>query len=261
MKITRILWLASVMIAAISFSSCKKDKGSAKLSVYLTDAPAAYDAVNIDVARVEIKSSDDQSDNGWQTLTLAKAGVYNVLDFRNGMDVLLASVDLPAGRVSQMRLILGTNNSIVVNGTTLQLPLQTPSAQTSGLKFNIHADLTEGVTYKVWIDFDAARSVVSTGSNSYILKPTVRTFTEATSGSIKGIALPMAAAPVASAISGTDTLSAMPDANGNYLIRGVPAGNWKVFVDGSNGYSDSAILNVNVVLGQLTNVGTVTLKQ
>jgi len=260
MKVTRILWLAAVMITVIIFSSCKKDKGNAKLSVYLTDAPAAYDAVNIDVASVEIKSSDDPSDNGWQALTLVKTGIYNLLDFRNGMDALLGSVELPAGRVSQMRLKLGANNSVVVNGSTLQLPLQTPSAQTSGLKFNIHADLVEGVTYKVWIDFDAARSIVKTGNSSYILKPVVRTFTEATSGAIKGIALPSAAVPVVSAIMGTDTLGALPDANGQYLIRGVPAGTWKVFVDGNNNYNDSTILNVNVTLGQVTDVGTVTLK-
>ena len=262
MKTKRILRLAFIMTAAVIFFSCKKDKGNSRLDVYLTDAPALYDAVNIDVARVEIKSSDDQSDNGWQQLTLAKTGVYNLLEFSNGMDALLASVELPAGKVSQLRLILGTNNTIVVNGNILPLPLQTPSAQQSGLKFNIHADLVEGVTYKVWIDFDAARSIVKTGSSSYILKPVVRTFTEATSGAIKGIALPSAASPVASAISGPDTLSALPDATtGQYLIRGVPPGTWKVLIDGNNGYIDSTINNVNVVLGQVTDVGTVTLLQ
>jgi Domain of unknown function (DUF4382) len=263
MKTTRILfWVAYLAITTMTFSSCKKDKGNSRLNVYLTDAPAAYDAVNIDVVKVEIKSTDDQSDNGWQELTDAKAGIYNLLDFRNGMDALLASVELPAGKVSQLRLILGSNNSVVISGNTLPLPLETPSAQQSGLKFNIHADLVEGVTYKVWIDFDAARSVVTTGSNNYVLKPVVRTFTEATSGAIKGIALPSAAAPIASAISGADTLSAIPDATtGQYLIRGVPAGTWKVLLDGSNGYNDSTINNVNVVLGQVSDVGTITLTQ
>ena len=261
MKTTRILWLAFTMVAAVIFFSCKKDKGNSRLNVYLTDAPAAYDAVNIDVVSVEIKSTDDQSDNGWQQLTLAKAGVYNLLDFRNGMDTLLSSVELPAGKVSQLRLILGSNNSVVINGNSIPLPLQTPSAQQSGLKFNIHADLAEGVTYKVWIDFDAARSIVNTGNNNYILKPVIRTFTEATSGAIKGIALPLAATPVASAISGTDTLSSIPDATGNYLIRGVPPGTWKVLIDANNSYKDTTINNVNVVLGQVTNVGTVTLSQ
>ena len=262
MKTTRILfWMIYLAITALTFSSCKKDKGNSRLSVYLTDDPAIYDAVNIDVASVEIKSTDDQSDNGWQQLTLAKAGVYNLLDFRNGMDTLLASVELPAGKVSQLRLILGNNNSVVINGNSIPLPLQTPSAQQSGLKFNIHADLVEGVTYKVWIDFVAARSIVNTGNNNYVLKPVIRTFTEATSGAIKGVALPIAAVPVASAISGTDTLSSIPDVNGNYLIRGVPAGVWKVLIDGNSGYNDSTINNVNVVLGQVTNVGTVTLTQ
>jgi Domain of unknown function (DUF4382) len=260
MKTTRILWPAFMMIAAVIFFSCKKDKGSSRLNVYLTDAPAAYDAVNIDVVSVEIKSTDDQGDNGWQQLSQAKTGIFNLLDFRNGMEALLASVELPAGKVSQLRLILGNDNSVVINGTTLPLPLQTPSAQQSGLKFNIHADLVEGVTYKIWIDFDAARSIVTTGGGNYVLKPVVRTFTEATSGAIKGIALPSAAAPIASAISGTDTLSSIPDATGNYLIRGVPPGTWKVLIDGNNGYNDDSTLNnVNVVLGQVTNVGTITL--
>jgi hypothetical protein len=262
MKTTRILfWIVYLAITAFAFSSCKKDKGNSRLNVYLTDDPAVYDAVNIDVASVEIKSSEDQSDNGWQQLTLAKTGVYNLLDFRNGMDTLLSSVELPAGKVSQLRLILGNNNSVVINGNSIPLPLQTPSAQQSGLKFNIHADLAEGVTYKVWIDFDAARSIVNTGNNNYVLKPVVRTFTEATSGAIKGIALPIAAAPIASAISGTDTLSSIPDATGNYLIRGVPPGTWKVLIDGNNGYNDTTINNVNVVLGQVTNVGSATLTQ
>src|SRR5258705_13680735 len=111
MKTTRILWLAFTMVAAVIFFSCKKNKGSSRLDVYLTDAPALYDAVNIDVASVEIKSTDDQSDNGWQQLTQAKTGVYNLLDFTNGMDALLASVELPAGKISQLRLILGANNT------------------------------------------------------------------------------------------------------------------------------------------------------
>src|SRR5258705_4627188 len=113
MKTTRILWAAFMMIAAVIFFSCKKEKGSSRLNVYLTDAPAAYDAVNIDVVSVEIKSTDDQGDNGWQQLSQAETGDFNLLDFRNGMEALLASVELPASQVSQLRLILGNDNSVV----------------------------------------------------------------------------------------------------------------------------------------------------
>ncbi len=131
-----------------------------------------------------------------------------------------------------------------VDGTSTPLPLATPSAQTSGLKFNIHANLVEGVEYKLWIDFDAARSVVVTGNTDYKLKPVLRTFTEATSGAIKGNVQPAAALATVFAIAGTDSLSAIPDAvTGSYLIRGVPAGSWKTLADGNNGYADQTINN------------------
>jgi hypothetical protein len=262
MKALRILfWVLYLAMAGIVLSSCNKEKGNSRLSVYLTDAPAAYDAVNIDIVRMEIKSSSDNGDGGWQELPL-NAGVYNLLDFTNGMDTLLSTVELPAGKVSQLRLILGTNNSIVVNGNTMPLPLETPSAQTSGLKFNIHADLVEGVTYHIWIDFDCARSVVENGNGDYILKPVLRTFTEATSGSIKGNVQPSAAQAIIQAIMGTDSLTAIPDpATGNYLVRGVPPGNWTVVADGNNGYNDQTIDNIAVVLGQVAVVDTITLVQ
>ena len=262
MKALRIL-LAVLFLAmtSLTFTACKKEKGNSRLSVYLTDAPAGYDAVLIDIVSVQIKASSDQGDNGWQQLPV-NAGVYNLLDFTNGMDTLLSSIELPAGKVSQLRLILGTNNSIVVSGISTPLPLETPSAQTSGLKFNIHADLVEGVEYKLWIDFDAARSIVVTGNNDYKLKPVIRTFTEATSGAIKGNVQPLSANAAVFAISGADSLSALPDpVSGNYLIRGVPAGSWSVVADGNNGYADKTVNNVTVVLGQVTVVDTITLIQ
>jgi len=262
MKTFRILpTILFLVMASFIFPSCSKEKGKSRLSIYLTDAPAAYDALNIDIVKVEIKSSSDQGDDGWQTLPV-NAGIYNLLEFTNGMDTLLSSVELPAGKVSQLRLILGSNNSIVVSGNSLPLPLSTPSAQTSGLKFNINADLVAGIEYKIWIDFIADRSVVVTGNNVYKLKPVIRTFTEATSGAIKGNVQPAASQATVFAIAGTDSLSAIPDAaTGDYLIRGVPAGNWKVLADGNNGYIDQSIDNIAVSLGQVTVVDTITLVQ
>jgi len=256
----RILSMALLLVLTIFvLVSCSKEKNKSRLSVYLTDAPGAYDAVNIDIVGVEIKGSSDQGDNGWQPLSV-NAGNYNLLEYTNGMDTLLSSVELGAGRISQLRLILGTNNTIVVNGSILPLPLYTPSAQTSGLKFNIHADLVGGVEYKLWVDWDANRSIVVTGANSYKLKPLIRTYTEATGGAIKGNVQPAAAQAIVYAIAGVDSLSAIPDAvTGDFLIPGVPAGTWKVVADGNNGYVDQTIDNVSVSLGEVTVVDPITL--
>ncbi len=86
------------------------------------------------------------SADGWVSVPLFNPGMYNLLDFRNGEDTLLGGVSLPAGKVSRIRLILGDNNQIEMgDGSTVDL--KTPSAQQSGLKLNVDADLKPGIPY------------------------------------------------------------------------------------------------------------------
>ena len=150
MKTAKFLGIALTAItgASLIFWSCNKSysngngaaTGTGHLQVMLTDGPANYDAVNIDVEKVEVNvSSDTGTSTGWQTVNLLRPGVYNLLKFSNGIDTLLAAADLPAGTLSQMRLVLGDNNSVVIDSQSY--PLKTPSAQQSGLKFNIHSTL------------------------------------------------------------------------------------------------------------------------
>jgi hypothetical protein len=253
------LRLAGIIALFIgSAVACKKSEsssGTARVSVHLTDAPAPYDKVNVDVQKVEIHS--DQS--GWVTLDLIHPGVYNLLDFRNGLDTLLCQSDLPSGRISQMRLVLGSNNSVVVDGA--EYALATPSAEQSGLKFNIQQELAANGSYNIWIDFDAAKSVVKKGNGSYSLKPVVRAYTELTNGRIKGIVLPLTAGATVYAINGTDTLSAIPDVAGRYMFSGLAEGNYSVTIDAAatSGLSDSSISNVSVKYGGITDLGITTL--
>lgn len=262
-------FLATLMVVSASmlfFSACSKDEssnsGKSKLTVYLTDDPAIYDEVNIDIQDIQVNASADAAETGagWVSVPLARPGVYNLLDFRNGLDTLLASKELPAGKISQIRLVLGTNNSVVLNGVSH--PLETPSAQQSGLKLNVHADLVADIEYRLWIDFDAGRSIVTTGSNKYILKPVIRTYTEATSGTIKGIALPLLQVKGVYAIQNTDTIAAaLPDAlTGTYVISGLSAGTYNVAIAGNGILKDTTVAGVAVTVGQVSTVSTITLK-
>jgi len=242
------------------FISCNKSSsGTGHLEVRLTDDPSQYDAVYIDVQKVEVNvSSDPGTNSGWQTLPLLHPGVYDLLKFRNGLDTVLASADLPAGTLSQMRLVLGNNNSVVIDGQSY--PLATPSSQQSGLKFNIHSTLTSGIVYRLWIDFDAGRSIVTTGDGGYSLKPVIRTYSEAIGGSIKGYVLPSDAKPIVWAVQGTDTLMALPDsATGYYFFGGVNAGSWDLTLHAFNSTYQDTTFAVSVSTGVVTNAGTVTL--
>jgi hypothetical protein len=256
------------LCCVLLFTSCMKNDSSVagdmngpySMSVYLTDDPTVYDKVNLDIQEVQIKKDNDQSEDGWQTLHMSSAGVYNLLRFTNGADTILATDKIANAQVSQIRLILGTNNTVVVDGVSY--PLETPSAQESGLKINIDANLVAGIEYKVWLDFDASRSIVVTGNGQYLLKPVIRAFTQAVSGSVKGTVLPLTANPDVYAImNANDTVaSAKPDSlTGMFLIPGLSAGDYKIAVDGRNGFSDTTYNNVSVTNEVVTDIGTVEL--
>lgn len=260
MKIMKKSILLSAVAGMLTMTACTDETTSsgsttAKMSIRLTDAPAKYDAVNLDVQKVEFNTND-----GVKTMSVIKPGVYNLLNFKNGTDVLLAEATLPEGTVSQMRLVLGDNNTIVVDGKTY--PLTAPSSSQSGLKFNWHQTLEAGGAYNVWIDFDAARSVVKTGNGTYMLKPVIRTFSELTDGQIKGYLKPTEAQGVVHVLKAADTVAtAIPNTDGFYMFKGLPEASYNVSFDAAatTGYVDQTKTGVNVTFGKVTDLGTTTL--
>jgi len=240
-----------LVMALLILVGCKKEQGTAQYKIFLTDAPGEYEHVYVDIQGIRIHTNN----GGWITATNFNAGVYDLLEFSNGMDVLLSTVELPEGRVSQIRLILGENNSVVIDDVTH--PLMTPSAQQSGLKLNVHHVLVAGGSYSIWLDFDAGQSVVETGSGGYILKPVIRVFTDLTNGKIKGIVTPMDALPTIYAIQNGDTLSAIPNPDGYFMFSGV-SGMYDIHVVPSvAGYSNVEIDGVQATYGQITDLGVI----
>lgn len=256
-KLLLNVFIGASLLLAVACNKSENDE-KAVLQVMLTDAPAEYEEVLIDVQDVQIHVSADENDGAWQSLDV-NSGVYNLLDFRNGMDTLLASLELPAGHISQMRLVLGDNNQVRTPEGLFDLV--TPSAQQSGLKFNIDADLQGGMTYRLWIDFDAARSIVLKGNGEYSLKPVIRTYTEAVSGAITGTVSPAQALPSILAVADGDTISTLAAEDGNFMIKGVPAGLWTVYFNPVTPYIPDTVSGVTVENGVLTEMDTVYFAQ
>ena len=91
MKKNIIIVLAALLTSSIFIASCSKDNNEDKrstLNVRLTDAPTAYEEVNVDISEVRVKFSDDSSSNGWVTLT-TNPGIYNLLAYQNGVFAML----------------------------------------------------------------------------------------------------------------------------------------------------------------------------
>ncbi len=230
-----------VFLSALFFISCsdKSSAGKARLQIAMVDAPGDYQEVNIEVVGVEMNWSAS-NDQGWETLPMVARKTYDLLKLTGGQEAILVDTDIPAGaKIHQLRLILGDGNTVKVEGIAAAMPLETPSAQQSGLKLNIQQEVEEGLLYKIVLDFNVAKSIVTTGSGKYMLKPVIRSYLEAEGGSVKGTVSPAACANATITLTGpapsTNTLSANTNANGLFMIKGLDAGTYSVTATPSAG--------------------------
>lgn len=241
---------------ALALFSCNDNNDNDKsypYSVRMTDGPGPYDAVYIDLQSVEITGDDEQT-----VVLNTNEGIYNLLDFSNGLDTLIATSTLNDADVKQIRLILGQNNTIVVDGVTY--PLSTPSAEQSGLKLLVHQTLQADIQNTILIDFDANKSIVLNGNGTYILKPVLRTIVTATSGIIKGAITPVGTMAVISATSSTG-VEYTSNANdlGQFQILGLPPGTYTITITPASPLLPVTLMDVTVEAGITTDLGVVEL--
>jgi hypothetical protein len=234
--------------------------GKGKLVVRMHDNPGNYDEVWVEVDRVEVNNQADP-DTGWVVISEPQER-YNLLELVNGAHVVLGEAELDAGHYPQIRLILGNDNSIVVNGT--EYGLQTPSAQQTGLKLNVDAEIEEGHVYNLYLDFDVSKSIVRRGpphqAGSYLLKPVIRAYTDAATGSISGIVDPVESDSWIYALVDEDTLSSTraDTVTGAFLLSGLQSGTYSVYVDPANeDYESVLVEDVVVAVRDTTDLGTI----
>lgn len=152
----------------MSYSCTKKTKGTSKLNVRMIDAPGDFQQVNVDVLQVEVHTEN----GGWVSLP-TNAGIYDLLTLQNDVSASLVNQGvLPAGEMTQFRMILGPNNTVMVD--SIIHDLDTPSAEQSGLKINVKTDFAPNELYEIIIDFDAEKSVVKKGNGGFNLKPVLK---------------------------------------------------------------------------------------
>jgi hypothetical protein len=219
--------IVSLIIFGFLLNSCNNDSTQASYpySVSITDAPGPYQQVNVDVIGVEITGEEGQS----VTLNVVP-GIYDLLKLSNGVEKIIATDTLEISKVQQIRLVLGTRNTVVLDDTTY--PLSTPSAEQSGLKLQVNQTLQEGIMYHVLLDFDANKSIIKLGNGGYKLKPVIRTVEIAVSGAIKGTITPIGTLAVATAtnLNSLETYSTNVNIEGKYLIMGLPAGKYSLTI-------------------------------
>lgn len=277
--LSSLFTVALVTIIAVScndtvMNGSQSQPDKARMNVHLTDAPANYDAVNIDVQGLRIHYTPDTTDTAdtsgehhgeWIDLPVDPMMV-NLLDFQNGVDTLLASTELDPGYYQELRLVLGGNNNVVIDSTKHYMKV--PSGQQSGFKVKFATQVEAGEQVDLTIDFDAHRSVHKAGnSGKYMLRPVVRAFASTSdsvqTGSIAGIVEPVEASPRIMARMEQDTVATtQADTTGSFMLQGLNPGNYDLLIEPTNeSYSDTTLTDVSVNAGEQTDIGTITLGQ
>jgi len=266
--------------ALMLFTACHKDASSSgssgsvpagkqQFNMYLTDGPVNYQEVLIDIKSIEVLIKTDSCSAAgfvgadstfpcyhWDTLNISP-GEYNILNFKNGLDTLFSSTNIESGKIVRIRLNLGDSNYVVADSVKFKLDLDW------GKTFDIVVDNCQQVnsnTLELWLDFDAAHSIIEVWHQHFALKPFIRLFTKQNSGTLEGAVLPRGADAFVACVSGTDTLIALPGLDGRFEIRGIKTSTVDVtYFATANGYADSTQSNVSITPGTVTNVGTVYL--
>lgn len=273
----KLLFIVCAFISFSVFQSCDDNKitDTSRVQLKLIDEEGDYEEVNIEIIDILYNSSEDNE--GWISFT--PEGGYpikvDLTELIAGNSVLLADEIVPSGMLKQIRLVLSNNNTLLLTDETSLRPLDTPSAQQSGLKLKLDTELEPGFSYNFILDWDVHKSIVKAGnSGKYILKPTIRVNTEVNSGSISGKvigedlkddisgAVPLSGVVVAIHKADDDTFIAesSTNKNGDFIIQGLDPDNYKIIIEDYDyiNYESKEVIKVNA--GEVINVGTIELQ-
>ncbi len=182
MQLKKIIFIVTGALCAFAvLNSCKKIKdtvitpnknlGYISSSIDCVDSLGTYQQINIDIQKVSVYFLSDGGTPSWIDLP-TKSGIYDLLKFQNGINALIVNGARLSGVVSQIRLVLGNNNTVMVNNIVYKLSLP-KGWQTDMVIGNYKID--EYTSLGVFLHFDADKSVVQSGANMYDFIPIIKT--------------------------------------------------------------------------------------
>jgi len=261
-RVQSLLFLPLLLISAFLWmTGCNSDDAPSvggQIEIWLHDAPADFEEVQIYVERVEI----GKRGGGWTVLGEPDQH-FDLLRLTNGSYEILGKGQIEEGDYHQLRLILSADDNYIMKSGERRT-LFVPSGAQSGLKLNIDAEISDDSHYVLLLDFDVERSIVQPGSGGnpadYILKPVIRTTWLEEAGHIGGVITPPESRAAVFAISGQDTLSTTyADLDtGEFTLFGLREGDYQVAVHPREaGFADIVMDGISVIPGETQDLGEI----
>lgn len=195
---SRLARAATIPLLGLSlgFAGCDDDDDDdpigpgddeATVTVLLTDAPGAVEAVWVEILEIHLQGGDD----GQVTLLDESTGLIEITELVGETRTLASDVELEPGQYGQLRMVIGDAVLETEDGEVYVLgdaehpdalettgELQCPSCQQSGIKVllpNDAVEVGEGANALI-LDFDVAQTFGHRAGNSgmWVMQPTIQ---------------------------------------------------------------------------------------
>ncbi|WP_299117363.1 DUF4382 domain-containing protein [uncultured Winogradskyella sp.] len=173
--------LLYILLFFVCFTSCTKDdisnsEAAANITVKLKSTIGQLNKVFIDIEDVQLKVKENEDlPNAWMSLNIINQGTHNACTLNEADPLLLVDhIKIEPTFVHKIRLVLGDNNFIDLNGLLMSLDVSNlGNATPSNL---IRTELLANKTYEFVIDLDIDESIhFDEDQNMMILNPKLYT--------------------------------------------------------------------------------------
>ncbi|MFC1874420.1 DUF4382 domain-containing protein [Chloroflexota bacterium] len=198
-KIIAVILLATLLLlTASACSPTSINESNGEIKVYVTDAPPNQEVTSIKVAVSEVKvhlakagtvatetntdteitgdvtsedvtTTEEEAGGEWITIALDEAAsTFDLLKIK-GIEQFIGSNGVPAGKYTQVRMVVDTVQVALNNGE-----LQDATVPSNELKIVRPFDVIEGEATILVLDFIADRMVTVTGKGEIMVKPVIK---------------------------------------------------------------------------------------
>jgi len=257
LKINRVTFTIILFIPLTFLASCFGDdeRENGLVNIFLVDAPGDFDEVFLEVLGVEVVPGDGEP-LFFDYIPANK--MVNVANLVGEAALLVGRGRMPIGVMTQMTLVLG--DELYVQNAERRINMEYESPESRRIVFNTAYDILGGVSYDLYIDIDLARSVNRIGQDVYVFSPVARNFSNFGKGILTGTVNPPAARPYIYAISETDTLTTLTNAEGRYFFRGLNSGDYRIRIQPRVPYIDTTFV-APIRTDTLNRIPTIVLRR
>lgn len=228
------------------------------------EAACGFDAVYVTVTKIRfnIDAAATAGGTGWTDIVLQPARKINIANLRNGALEALGVSALAPGHYAQARLVLDPNNnndttnSVVLAGTSTEVPLRTQAVAAEGIAFGNGFDIADTQHLEMVANLDACRSVQPTSGGQYVLRPVVTSLPPVKNGIDGFVATSLLGSHVVVTAqqNGAIVRATTPDpATGEFLLSRLDPGSYDIVVT-ADGRAASVVSAVPVASAASTTV-------